>query len=152
MIAMCSVTARVTADLLPKKNVSQIEKCLCRSIGQMCTVTAGVTADLLPRKTVTKGEKCLCRSVGHNLRFARNSHVKSRPKNSLWSARVLRSYQQGRESRVFLREFFFNYYCTPTYLVIGIADGTAVVLPRIAVTAKLKVWSTRSSDRVTHLG
>ena len=43
---MCSVTACVTADLLPRKNVTQSERYLCRSIGHMCSVTAGVTADL----------------------------------------------------------------------------------------------------------
>ena len=88
---MCSVTACVTADLLPRKNVTQSERYLCRSIGHMCSVTAGVTADLLPRKIVTQRERCLCSSIEHNFRFARNRHVKSRQKNSLWSARVLRS-------------------------------------------------------------
>ena len=51
---MCSVTACVTADLLPRKNVTQSERYLCRSIGHMCSVTASVTADLLPRKIVTQ--------------------------------------------------------------------------------------------------
>ena len=67
MIGMCSVTACVTADLLPRKNVTQSERYLCISIGHMCSVTAGVTADLLPRKIVTQRERCLCSSIEHNL-------------------------------------------------------------------------------------
>ena len=60
-------------------------------VGWTASLDPGVTADLLPRKNVTHMEKCLCISIGHNFRFARNRHVKSRPKNSLRSARVLRS-------------------------------------------------------------